>query len=1713
MHPTLVVPRRIAFVATLAILTTLCPSGGAQASGRLSIELPPDALEVVEDARGGPLRTGIRGSAVLREAGRPELPYAAPLFVLPPGTRLAGATVVPGGWEELELLRPVPVHEGLVSDEGKRVDGDGIAQLLEAQPAAARSAAAAWPPVAGVATGTHRMHGYALGSVLVFPVRQRADGTLERMTSARVELELEPAAFAELPVTRRVDWPGSYEEDQDQVRSIVANPADVAARAPVRGVDPAMAQARPLPGRDEGPAPSRVPALPQGRVDYIILTTQALAASFQPLADAHTREGLRTAILTVEDVQANHRIGGDLQETVRMMLRTAYEEWGTRYVLIGGDADVLPPRYARSRFYPPGGYTDIPADLYFAGVDGNWNKDADGIFGEGYVDFTNIGDNVDMLAEFALGRAPVKDSGQATVFVQKCLDYMSPADPDAYGRGLFASEVLFPQEWSEPTSPTLDGATYSERLIADYIVAGGNFMQAWRLYENFDDYFGAIPESKQAVLDSLDTGRFGLANHVGHGFYYNMSLGDANAFVSDADALQNGPNWFLLYALNCSSGAFDFECLLERFIQNPNGGSVISMGSARAAFPTTADQYQQEFYREVFVDKNVRVGVAMMEGRAVYAGSTLVEGSDRWTHFTYTLLGDPALRVWREAPTPMALSGPATVPLGTASYVAHVEDGGSNPVPGVEVALSSGDGRVVTGTTDGNGDATLDLGPFSGEVQGLTLVASGANRLPATQAVTVAGSATAHLAADEGVVDDSATAPADGDGDGHADSGESVQWMFQFTNGGDGSTATNAWASLAPLDTLDLAVTTDSLWIGDVAFGATAVPAEGFVLQLGTQLTDGSRPRFALTVHSDQGSWVQERELPLRAPEPEVTRVWWDDSSTGNGDGTIQAGELLELHVELKNFGSADLVGATATLSSNDPDLVISQATTSWPALGLLGAAGASTPLQLTENTTGAENWMLLTIDSPQGHSWEHYIELRGPALPQSFALDTSQGPNSIVAKVGEESPMQAHLHGYRFYRSSTDSGPFELVSADTIERSGWFRDDGLASLTRYWYQVSAVDSSGIEGPRTGALSASTAPPEFATGFPLPVGREVAGASAVGDMLGDGSRVATFGSEYLYAVGPDGQELLDGDNNSQTLGPLGGPAAPNDRFTPSGVTMADLDSDGAMELIGSNWITNEVWALNADGTSVPGWPRQMSARSWATPVVADLDDDGDLEVIVNNVGARTYVWHHDGTDFFDGDNNAGSVGIFHYRPGENFNRSTPLVLDVDGDGTLEIVFGTHIRNGGDNFVYALKNDATNAPGWPKNLGPQGFSVGAMSAADLDANGSMEILFPCDNDSLYVWETDGSNFSNFPIPFLSEAGKKDSVTPCPAPADFDGDGLLEIVAVSIIDKDQCELTILDRNGDHWPGFPRTLPGLSECSPLVADLDGDASLDILFGIGGGSDSDPNVLYAIASDGSDVAGFPITLAGAVRATPSIDDFDQDGDIDIVYAGFDRQLHAWDMPFPYRSWLAPWPTFHGDLQRTGVYNAARATAARGGVVELAFFSGGVRVTTTFDGALPADLRLKVERSAAGGAWELVADGLRADGSRLELTDAEAPAGVELRYRVSGGGLVVESATERAPARQVQLLGNFPNPFNPATSIRFEIPGTAGSQVPTRLELFDLAGRLVRTLVAEPLAPGVHTVEWDGKDASGGSVASGSYFARLSAAGQQRGLKMTLLK
>ena len=130
-------------------------------------------------------------------------------------------------------------------------------------------------------------------------------------------------------------------------------------------------------------------------------------------------------------------------------------------------------------------------------------------------------------------------------------------------------------------------------------------------------------------------------------------------------------------------------------------------------------------------------------------------------------------------------------------------------------------------------------------------------------------------------------------------------------------------------------------------------------------------------------------------------------------------------------------------------------------------------------------------------------------------------------------------MGGYNIYRSSSPAGPFAKVNDLPTDRTAYFRDEGLPAMTRFYYKVAAVDSSGNQGTASGVAQATTSLPG-AEGFPLDLDAATPCSPCLAYLSGDTKAELVTGAGEVYVVRHDGTELLDGDDNAQTYGVFAG---------------------------------------------------------------------------------------------------------------------------------------------------------------------------------------------------------------------------------------------------------------------------------------------------------------------------------------------------------------------------------------------------------------------------------------------------------------------------------------------------------------------------------------------------------------------------------------------
>jgi hypothetical protein len=1499
--------RRFALVFLLVLLSAATAHAAPATGGTVVFEGGFDIADLTwqQDDAGAPYPV-LGDLRAIDDPGRPRLPLRTLLLLVPADANVTDAWVEPLGTHRVKTTASLAVAPPLLTDGGVQVaqrrlpDGD------------------AFPAAWGRFDGTHTWHGYRLVALEVYPLREAADG-LEFLDTYAVRVAYgagrasdDMAVRERLVATERAGL-------ETTLARVIANPERLAGYARQDGLAVAA--------KSGGFQPDKTPSLSGSAVNYLIITNEAMRPAFEVLANFKTAQGMPTVVATVEFITANYRHGADLQETLRLFIRDAYQKWGLDYVLLGGDSGILPPRYVLNSFYPTGGSTAIPSDLYFACLDGNWNADGDALWAEPLT-ATATGDAADFAEEVYLGRAAVSTPAEATVFVNKVITYETTVAGAAWpGRTLFAAEVLFPEQYGTAgyNYIILNGAKFSHEQIDSSIIPCTS-MSYLRMYEAEGDadvnvtHPRDLPLTRASLIDTLNTGHYGIVNQIGHGYYFNMSVGDANFMTTDADNLVNGNHAFVLYALNCASAAFDNSCLLERFVQNPHGGAVCALGSVRAAFPNNANSYQQEFFSAFYCTGETRAGRLMALSRLPFIGLTSNNYVDRWTFENYTLLGDPTLSMWAGSPRLASIAGPASLPIGPQNVTLTVTAAGQ-PVVGATVCLQKVGEELVYGTTDALGQVSLPILLTSGG--SATVTVTGRNLAWRTLSLPVTAGG-AYFKVESATLADNASGGSVGNGNGYPDAGETIAvWPVLRETGGVPATGIAATVSCA---TAGVTVLTAGTTFANVAGNGATTALTPVLLQLAPTMTDATTITLVFDAVTGGGHSFSEWPLTVRAPQLEVVSLNWDDTTWGNGDGALQLDELLRLTLTLKNYGSGVSGPLTGRLRTDSAYVTLGDSVSAWTSLGLLGEAAGTQDFSLSIDPARTSPARVVIIDS-YGRKLRHDFTLPRPDTPSNLKTDTTLGADVIA--LSWTPSFASDLRGYNVYRSQSAGGPFVRANQDVILGSAYFADSGLAQMTTYYYRIGSVDQSGIPSPLSTTISCSTAPSEAAN-FPLPFKGETSGPLAVGDVDGDGVQEIVVASNQVYVWHANGEELLDGDNDSQTLGNFSNFAA-GTVLQPAAVTLANLDNVPGLEMIISERAPSlQIHVLTKTGAELAGWPRSLSLPAaanwnWAAPAVGDIDGDGRPEIVVNTLNGVVWAWNADGSEVRNGDGNAGTTGVFYARAGAEYEwaRSGPSLFDLDGDGAEDIVFGTKNDNSGLKRVMALRYDGTNVAGFPYVA--NGGINDDVVIGDLDRDGQAELVFYCTAGYLYAVRANGTNYPGFPKATGLYASPN-WVGTC-ALGNLDADPQLEIVYTPNQDGLHSKIVAIDTNygagtsGTILPGFPVNLPGSSEGSPVIGDITGDGVAEIVHGIGGGDEAAPYNLYAYSANGQAVAGFPITLGGPLMPGVTITDLEKDGDVDLVYAGWDFLCHVWSLPFAYDRQDVPWPTYKGNMQRTGVY------------------------------------------------------------------------------------------------------------------------------------------------------------------------------------------------
>lgn len=637
---------------------------------------------------------------------------------------------------------------------------------------------------------------------------------------------------------------------------------------------------------------------------------------------------------------------------------------------------------------------------------------------------------------------------------------------------------------------------------------------------------------------------------------------------------------------------------------------------------------------------------------------------------------------------------------------------------------------------------------------------------------------------------------------------------------------------------------------------------------------------------------------------------------------------------------------------------------------------------------------------------------------------------------------------------------------------------------------------------------------------PFPASLNVITTPVVVDLDGDGrpevivsATASTAGSTVQSGV----LRVLDGSDGSLHFN-VADPALRVNAV--SGIAAGDVDGDGRPEILAADSTGTGLLCLEHDGAFK--WRRSgLEAIAWGAPALADLDGDGVAEILVG----RQVLDAADGSLRWTGAGGRGAQsdalgGLSH-------------VADVDLDGDPEVVAGNTVYRGDGSILHqnAAITDALTAIAdldgdpYPEivhvgvfagtqirvldhtlavQAGPFGLPTGSGAGppclADFDGDGAVEIVV-AGTTRLCMFEADGTLRWQATIKDLSSG--RTGVAAC----DFDQDG-----AADIVYRSEDSLRIV-RGAD---GVTVWATLLGSCTwyehPIVADVDADGSAEIVVGANTNCSNLGNTQQGVRVFGS--AGGRWLGARRIwnQFAYDVTSVLEDGRIP------DPAPVSWRYPSEH-----PVNRFRAAAGEPGlpVDGAPDATASHLGVV----CDGGgyvlsVRVGNAGAAVLPSGLAVTFYRGnpEAGGALVGATATTHAIGpGRYEVVSLPVAAtfGAAATHHVIVASASGECDTENqrgsrplgCPTTAVTPLGAestrlgtiAPNPFATGTVIGFTLASAGRAE----LDVYDVRGRRVASILDRALAAGAHVARWNGADDSGRRVPAGIYFCRFAAGGR----------
>lgn len=551
-------------------------------------------------------------------------------------------------------------------------------------------------------------------------------------------------------------------------------------------------------------------------------------------------------------------------------------------------------------------------DILYVQIVGDWEDISGATMGGDPAD-PNLGCVVgtDVYPDIIIGRFSAAGATDVTVQVNKTLAY--ERDPDSgqdwyqYAIGIASNQ-----------GPGDDNEDDNEHIQNIY----DNKLDPFT-YDNHSPIYD--PSANATMVATAVNNGASIINYCGHGSTTSwVSSGFSNTHVN---MLSNGTKLPFIISVACVNGNFDNgTCFAEAWLRKENGGAIGMLASTQNQ-SWDPPMMGQDYINDLLIggyDYSLYPGQngtttdvqKTTYGSMCFNGTILMTMEDGYQGAEemakWTLFGDASLQVRTDVPATLSLSNNAV--LMGVDFTTIVSTNG-NPIEGAMVTLYQ-DGEVATGITDAAGSVTLSHNLTAGDAK---LVVTAFNGDTIYDDISVIPPGGAYVMFDSCVIDDSAA-----NNNGMLDYAETAALDVTLINVGT-DPASGISATLSSSDQY-VTITDDNQTFGDIAAGGTATQTGAFTIEIADDIPDLHAITFDLESTDGTDTWTSSFTLMAHAPILEMGTVTIDDTAAGNGDYFWDAGETVDILVDVLNNGSSDAFNVTGELVCNDQYITINNA-------------------------------------------------------------------------------------------------------------------------------------------------------------------------------------------------------------------------------------------------------------------------------------------------------------------------------------------------------------------------------------------------------------------------------------------------------------------------------------------------------------------------------------------------------------------------------------------------------------------------------------------------------------------------------------------------------------------------------------------------------------------------------------------------------------------